>query len=594
MLPLNSPMTGNIIRKIRKVLSWGIYKSIPEDDLLERQRYKLFFTFSLTCFLLCIAESFHAMSFETGKNVLGAGLQTFASVFLINYLWLQRHKHLRLAYMICLMTAFACVHLFNYYYGGIRNSGNFYYLFMIIATVILLGNKQGWIMLGLSTINMIYFYYISDDPRWVTNVLAANPSDLNQDFLFSTAMAVIAIGALSNSLGSSKNIVIEKIRESQEILAIKNKELRKLSLVASKTDSAVIIADKNHNISWVNDAFCKLTGYQLAEISGKKAEEILYGNQTDFGTVQFMNQRLTSKQTFIGELEQYHKSGSTFWTQVSVTPILDEHGEISEFITLEDDITERKTAENKIREYLKDLEKTNKELDEFAYVVSHDLKAPLHAISNLTGWIEEDMKGKFSEETSSNFNIIKSRVARMEDLINGLLEFARANHKKGEKSCVDLNEFINEVIEFCAVPPNCSIAIAGKLPTLFGDKIKFQQIFANLIGNAIKYNDKSEINIVIGAEEKENDWLIYVRDNGPGIDSRFFEKIFVIFQTLNPRDTVESTGLGLAIVKKIIEEEGGEIWVESELKKGSEFKFTWPKEPRPEAYQFQGAMNYYQ
>ena len=594
MLPLNSPMTGNIIRKIRKVLSWGIYKSIPEDDLLERQRYKLFFTFSLTCFLLCIAESFHAMSFETGKNVLGAGLQTFASVFLINYLWLQRHKHLRLAYMICLMTAFACVHLFNYYYGGIRNSGNFYYLFMIIATVILLGNKQGWIMLGLSTINMIYFYYISDDPRWVTNVLAANPSDLNQDFLFSTAMAVIAIGALSNSLGSSKNIVIEKIRESQEILAIKNKELRKLSLVASKTDSAVIIADKNHNISWVNDAFCKLTGYQLAEISGKKAEEILYGNQTDFSTVQFMNQRLTSKQTFIGELEQYHKSGSTFWTQVSVTPILDEHGEISEFITLEDDITERKTAENKIREYLKDLEKTNKELDEFAYVVSHDLKAPLHAISNLTGWIEEDMKGKFSEETSSNFNIIKSRVARMEDLINGLLEFARANHKKGEKSCVDLNEFINEVIEFCAVPPNCSIAIAGKLPTLFGDKIKFQQIFANLIGNAIKYNDKSEINIVIGAEEKENDWLIYVRDNGPGIDSRFFEKIFVIFQTLNPRDTVESTGVGLAIVKKIIEEEGGEIWVESELKKGSDFKFTWPKEPRPEAYQFQGVMNYYQ
>jgi signal transduction histidine kinase len=174
------------------------------------------------------------------------------------------------------------------------------------------------------------------------------------------------------------------------------------------------------------------------------------------------------------------------------------------------------------------------------------------------------------------------------------LEFARANHKKGEKAIVDLNEFINEVIEFCAVPPNCSIAIHGKLPVLFGDKIKFQQIFANLIGNAIKYNDKQEINIQISAEEKEHDWLIVVKDNGPGIDSRFYEKIFVIFQTLNPRDTVESTGVGLAIVKKIIEEEGGEIWVESELKKGSEFKFTWPKEPKPEAYQFNGAMTYYQ
>jgi PAS domain S-box-containing protein len=587
-------MFGKLIRKIRKVLSWGIYKSIPEDDLLERQRYKLFFTFSITCFLLCFAESFHAMSFDTGNNILGAGLQTFAAIFLVNYIWLQRHKQLRIAYMVCLATAFACVHLFNYYYGGIRNAGNFYYLFMIIATVILLGNKQGWIMLGLSVVNMVYFYFISDDPEMVSNVLAANPSDLNQDFLFSTVMAVIAIAALSNSLGSSKNIVIEKIRESQEILAIKNKELQKLSLVASKTDSAVIITNSNFEINWVNDAFQRLSGYELSEIAGKSSQDLLHGSATDFATIQFMHQRLNAKETFVGELEQYHKNGSTFWSQVSITPIVDPSGEIVEFITLQDDITERKIAENKIRDYLKDLEKTNKELDEFAYVVSHDLKAPLHAISNLTGWIEEDMKGKFSDETSSNFNIIKSRVARMEDLINGLLEFARANHKKGEKAIVDLNEFINEVIEFCAVPPNCSIAIHGKLPVLFGDKIKFQQIFANLIGNAIKYNDKQEINIQISAEEKEHDWLIVVKDNGPGIDSRFYEKIFVIFQTLNPRDTVESTGVGLAIVKKIIEEEGGEIWVESELKKGSEFKFTWPKEPKPEAYQFNGAMTYYQ
>jgi PAS domain S-box-containing protein len=587
-------MFGKLIRKIRKVLSWGIYKSIPEDDLLERQRYKLFFTFSITCFLLCFAESFHAMSFDTGNNILGAGLQTFAAIFLVNYIWLQRHKQLRIAYMVCLATAFACVHLFNYYYGGIRNAGNFYYLFMIIATVILLGNKQGWIMLGLSVVNMVYFYFISDDPEMVSNVLAANPSDLNQDFLFSTVMAVIAIAALSNSLGSSKNIVIEKIRESQEILAIKNKELQKLSLVASKTDSAVIITNSDFEINWVNDAFQRLSGYELSEIAGKSSQDLLHGSATDFATIQFMHQRLNAKETFVGELEQYHKNGSTFWSQVSITPIVDHAGEIVEFITLQDDITERKIAENKIRDYLKDLEKTNKELDEFAYVVSHDLKAPLHAISNLTGWIEEDMKGKFSDETSSNFNIIKSRVARMEDLINGLLEFARTNHKKGEKAIVDLNEFINEVIEFCAVPPNCSIAIHGKLPVLFGDKIKFQQIFANLIGNAIKYNDKPEINIQISAEEKEHDWLIVVKDNGPGIDSRFYEKIFVIFQTLNPRDTVESTGVGLAIVKKIIEEEGGEIWVESVLKKGSEFKFTWPKEPKPEAYQFNGAMTYYQ
>jgi light-regulated signal transduction histidine kinase (bacteriophytochrome) len=273
-----------------------------------------------------------------------------------------------------------------------------------------------------------------------------------------------------------------------------------------------------------------------------------------------------------------------------VTPILNTDGTIKEFIALQDDVTERKHAELKIRNYLRELEITNRELDKFAYVVSHDLKAPLHAISNLTGWIEEDMSGKFSEETSTNFNIIKNRVARMEDLINGLLEFARANHHKGIRASVDLNNFINEVIEFCSIPENCTIAMPGNLPVLFGDKIKFQQIFANLIVNAIKYNDKPEINIVISAEEQEDKWILSVRDNGPGIDPRFHEKIFVIFQTLNPRDTVESTGVGLAIVKKIIEEEGGTIWVESVNGKGADFRFTWPKEGKHPSFRYQSNL----
>lgn len=587
-------MVKTLFKKVRKILSWGIYMSIPEDDLIERQRYKLFFTFSATCFLLCIAESFHAMSFNLDNNILTIGLQTFAFIFLTNYLLLQKHHNFRMAYIVCLMTAFACVHLFNYYYGGIRNAGNFYYLFMIIATVILIGNKQGWIMFGLSVINQVYFYYISDDPALITNVLMSNKSDLNQDFLFSTGMAVIAIAALSNSLGSSKNIVIEKIKESQRTLADKNKELRKLSLVASKTDSAVIISDKNFKITWVNDGFTELTGYTLSDVKEKSMAKLLHGEFTDQSTVEIMNSRLIRKQTFSGELEQYNKQGNSFWGQLSVSPILDKNGDIIEFVTLQNNITERKIAENKIRNYLKDLESTNKELDEFAYVVSHDLKAPLHAISNLTEWIEEDMKGKFSEETNSNFNIIKSRVSRMEDLINGLLEFARANHKKGEKASVDLNDFINEVIEFCAIPVNCSIAIPNRLPVLFGDKIKFQQVFSNLIGNAIKYNDKNEINIILSAEEKEHDWLISVKDNGPGIDARFHEKVFVIFQTLNPRDTIESTGVGLAIVKKIIEEEGGAIWVESEVGKGSDFRFTWPKENKQEVLQFNSSNSFQQ
>jgi len=586
-------MFSNTFKKLRKILSWGVYQSIPDDDLLEKQRYKLFFTFSATCFLLCFAESFHALSFDIDASILATGLQTFAAIFLVNYLVLQKHRNLKLAYTICLMTAFACVHLFNYYYGGIRNSGNFYFLFMIIATVIMLGNRQGWMMLGLSLVNQVYFFMISDKD-WVQNVMATTDSSLNQDFVFTYGLAVIAIAALGNSLGSSKNIVIEKITESQNNLAEKNKELRKLSLVASKTDSAVIITDSAFRINWSNDAFSRLTGYTATEVAGRTPGDFLYTESTDQDLVNYMNRRLTTGKTFSGELEEMRKNGQTFWAQFTATPIKNDDGSIKEYIFLQNDITQRKQSEEKIKTYLRDLEITNKELDEFAYIVSHDLKAPLHAISNLTEWIEEDMQGKFSEDTSANFNIIKSRVSRMEDLINGLLAFARANHKKGEKTSVDLNNYIQEIIELCPIPENCTIAFPASLPVLFGDKIKFQQIFINLISNAIKYNDKTEVNITISAEEKENEWVISVKDNGPGIDPRFHDKVFVIFQTLNPRDTVESTGVGLAIVKKIIEEEGGKIWIETVTGQGADFRFTWLKQPKPELFEYETPNQYQQ
>lgn len=569
-------MFSRLLTKLKQVLTWGVYSTIPEDDLLEKQRFKLFFTFTATCFLLCFAESFHALSMA--NSILGTGLITFAIIFVANYLSLQWHHNLRMAYLICLMTAFACVHLFNYYYGGIRNSGNFYFLFMIIATVILLGNRQGWIMLGLSVVNQVYFYLISDNSDLVTNVMATSESSLNQDFVFSYGLAVIAIAALSNSLGSSKNIVIEKITEARRVLADKNRELSKLSLVASKTDSAVVITDQLFRIRWVNDGFTRLTGFNPGEVNGQDPDTFVKQPDNDPDFLNRIKKELAEGRTYTGEMEEKHHDGNTYWTRVTATPICAEDGSLQKVIYLKNDITERKIAENKIKAYLHNLEMTNKELDEFAYVVSHDLKAPLHAISNLTSWIEEDMEGKFSEETHSNFNIIKSRVSRMEDLINGLLEFARANHKKGEKSLVDLNEHINQILEMCAVPANCTIAIPGPLPVLFGDKIKFQQIFSNLISNAIKYNDKEEIHITISAEEKENEWVLSVKDNGPGIDPRFHEKVFVIFQTLNPRDTVESTGVGLAIVKKVVEEEGGSVWIESEPGQGASFRFTWLKE----------------
>lgn len=244
-------------------------------------------------------------------------------------------------------------------------------------------------------------------------------------------------------------------------------------------------------------------------------------------------------------------------------------------------ITEQKNeleiSNRRLQEYTATLEKTNNELDKFASIVSHDLKAPLRAIGNLADWIEEDASQTFTPETRTNFNMIKQRIKRMEDLIQAILDYSKADKRVGDQMMVDTRELIRETIDFIGLPAHAKVNIAGNLPTMVTDKTRLSQVFSNLIGNGVKYNDKENPEINISMVAHDNGWTFSVKDNGPGIDPKFHDKIFVIFQTLNRRDDVESTGVGLAIVKKIIEDEGGKIWIESEPGKGADFKFFWPK-----------------
>jgi signal transduction histidine kinase len=244
-------------------------------------------------------------------------------------------------------------------------------------------------------------------------------------------------------------------------------------------------------------------------------------------------------------------------------------------------ITEQKNeleiSNKRLQEYTTTLEKTNNELDKFASIVSHDLKAPLRAIGNLADWIEEDGSAAFTPEVRTNFNMIKQRIKRMEDLIQAILDYSKADKRVGDQLKVNTKELIQETVDFIGLPSHAKLHIADDLPTMVTDKTRLSQVFSNLIGNGVKYNDKETPEITISMQAHENGWTFSVKDNGPGIDPKFHEKVFVIFQTLNRRDEVESTGVGLAIVKKIIEDEGGKIWIESEPGKGADFKFFWPK-----------------
>jgi PAS domain S-box-containing protein len=240
------------------------------------------------------------------------------------------------------------------------------------------------------------------------------------------------------------------------------------------------------------------------------------------------------------------------------------------------DITQEKEATRLMHVYTEELEKKNKELDQFAYVVSHDLKAPLRGINNLSMWIEEDMEGKLEPDTQNNLDLMRKRVKRMEGLIDGILQYSRAGRIRHEKVQFNLKVLLEELVNGLSPSENTEIVIQPDLPVMETEKIAIEQVFANYISNAIKYNNNPSPRIEISSKQNGNYYEFCVADNGPGIEKEFHEKVFVIFQTLQSRDTYESTGVGLAIVKKMVEDKGGKVWIESEPGNGSKFFFSWP------------------
>ncbi len=245
-----------------------------------------------------------------------------------------------------------------------------------------------------------------------------------------------------------------------------------------------------------------------------------------------------------------------------------------------DELNKLSVSLNRMSETLernfKDLTKKNNELDQFSYVVSHDLKAPLRDIANIISWIEEDHEKAIIPEIRDKFILIKNRIKRLENMINGLLEYARIGKIKKGTEKVDIAQLLKEIIDIL-VPKSYETKIEGKMPILTTEKLHIEQVFSNLISNAVKHNKNPNGKIIIRCEGLSDFYRFSVSDNGPGIEPEYFDKIFVTFQTLQRKDTFESTGVGLAIVKKIVEDYKGTINVESQIGKGSTFAFTWPK-----------------
>ncbi len=288
------------------------------------------------------------------------------------------------------------------------------------------------------------------------------------------------------------------------------------------------------------------------------------------------------------EYQIQHKSGDIRWLNQRNVLIRDEQGNPIAIEGIVTDVTGRKHDEEAIRtlnaeledrvaQRTSQLEAVNEELRSFAYIVSHDLKAPLRNITQLVNWLVQDYAGALDEQGKEYTALLLSRVKRMDNLISGVLEYSRVGRMTGNDEPLDSKLLLLEALDTLAPPSQITVMLPDIFPTIVGDKTRLLQVFQNLIGNAIKFMDKSQGEISICCQDDGAFWQFSVSDNGPGIDAQYQERIFQIFQTLHVRDEIESTGVGLAIVKKIIEFYGGNIWVESAVGQGSTFFFTLPK-----------------
>jgi len=245
---------------------------------------------------------------------------------------------------------------------------------------------------------------------------------------------------------------------------------------------------------------------------------------------------------------------------------------------LKKEIDERKQAQQRQDELIRKVDAINKDLKDFASIVSHDLKAPLRGIKSLATWMLDDAGDRLGDEITEQMHLLLDRVELMYRLIDGVLKYSRAGRTEGEPVRVDLNEFIREAIDMLDAPDNVTITVQNDMPVIYCLETQFMQLFQNLISNAIKYMDKPEGRINIGWIEEDGFWKFSVADNGPGIEEKHFERIFKMFQSLAVTEDFRGTGVGLTVAKKIVELHGGSIWVESKVGEGSTFFFTLPRQ----------------
>lgn len=353
------------------------------------------------------------------------------------------------------------------------------------------------------------------------------------------------------------------------------KEKEKYSSVINNMNLGLIEVDIEDRILMINKSFVKMSGYNEEELIGRKAADIFLTQEKQKFIIKKQNQKRIDGKSGSYQIKIKDKNKNIRTWLISGAPNYNIKGELIGTIGIHLDITKIKELELQKINMLNDLEQSNHKLEQYAHVVSHDLKAPLRSINALANWIKQDNLEKFDTSSLQNFDLLDNTLEKMESLISGVLNYSKISSKTKINNTVDLDLLLQEILKTLILPENIKLKVINKLPIVNGDKIKFQQLFENLIDNAIKYNDKENGIIEIDCKNQNSFYQFSIKDNGIGIPKKYFNRIFNLFQSLKIEK--QSTGIGLSIVKNIVQLYGGEIWLESEPNKFSIFYFTIKK-----------------
>jgi PAS domain S-box-containing protein len=346
-------------------------------------------------------------------------------------------------------------------------------------------------------------------------------------------------------------------------------------LLAEGVPNHLLFLDSNLHIEFANEVFLEAAGWTAEKAIGLHVSELM-------GPERFLQRQPYYERALAGETVSYEQTGAIGnehgYFRFSYRPSFDDSGNVRGIFSMATDISARRRVELELERKQAELMRSNKDLEQFAYVASHDLKAPLRSIELLVTWIAEGLEGYDKNGVQENLELLSKRTQRLNRLLDDLLAYSRAGRKVGTHRQTDTHALVLDVTQLVSPPETISVSIEGQLPTFNTHATPLEQVFRNLISNAIKHHPGPEGRVVVSCEEEGDHYVFAVQDDGEGIPKEYADRVFEMFQTLKSRDQVEGSGMGLAIVNRIVQWQRGRVWFEpGRGDRGTVFKFQWKK-----------------